>query len=134
MTVAGERSGAFDPNAFFDVMQNLLITGLVTDQEQPQAVVPHHRQEVARHVGLGIARPSDAEPAECLGKRGSSRRIVGERIVVKEELAYVRKRPPRPGNLVHHMSDAAGAVTVTSYSLWPQTKCAARFAATTGVD
>ncbi len=42
-------------NAFLDVDQNLIVSGLIPDQEKAQAVVFHDFERLARHVGLGIA-------------------------------------------------------------------------------
>jgi hypothetical protein len=64
VTILGEALGHLDPHAFLDVVQDLLVAGLVADEEQAQAVIPQHLQGLARHVGLGVARPSDAELAE----------------------------------------------------------------------
>ena len=77
---------------------------LVTDQQQPQAVVLHHLQRLARHVGLGVARPGDAELAELLGQLLDARQVVGQRVIVEEELLHLREGLLRP---FHFVDDVA---------------------------
>src|SRR5262249_59053016 len=119
VAILGEAWGDVDAYAFLDVVQDLLIAGLIADEQEPQAVVAHHAQRVARHVRLGIARPSDAEPAEPARDRLRSAQIVGERIVVEEELLDVGESPLRPGDLLDDVADAARAIAVAANGLRP---------------
>ena len=41
VTVFGELARSLDSGAFFDVLQNLLVAGLVTDNQQPAARFLH---------------------------------------------------------------------------------------------
>ena len=67
VAVLGELLGDLDAHALLDVVQDLLVAGLVADQQQAQAAFLEHLQRLARHVGLGVARPGDAELAELPG-------------------------------------------------------------------
>ena len=119
---------------FLDIVQNLLIAALVSDQQQAQAVVAHDLERVARHVGLGVAGPDNAELAELARDRLAARAIVGEGVVVEEEFLDLRKRRFRPADLVDDMADAARAVAMAAHRLRPQAEGAARFAAAAGVE
>src|SRR5438552_2758171 len=55
MAILGEAFGDVDQHALLDVMQDLLIARLITDQEQAQTVVLKYLQRSARNIGLGIA-------------------------------------------------------------------------------
>ena len=80
-----------DPHALLDVVQDLLVAAFVADQQQPQPVVPQHLQRLARHIRLGVARPGDAQLAQLLRDRLGARQIVGEGVVVEEELPHLRE-------------------------------------------
>ena len=73
VAVLGEAARHVDPHALLDVVQDLLIAGLVADQQQAQAIVLHHLQRLARHIGLGVARPGDAELAQLPRERLDAR-------------------------------------------------------------
>ena len=91
VAVLGEAARDVDPHALLDVVEDLLVAGFVADQQQPQAVVAQHFERRARHVGLGVARPGDAELAQLAGDRLGARPVVGEGVVVEEELLDLRK-------------------------------------------
>ena len=86
------------------------------------------------HVGLGVARPGDAELAELLGDRLGARRVVREGVVVEEEFLHLREGRLGVADLVDHVADAAGAVAMPADRLRPQAEGAARFAAAPGVE
>ena len=92
VAVLGEAPRHVDAHALPDVVQDLLIAAFVADQQQPQAVVAHDLERLARHIGLGVARPGDAELAELARDRLGARAVVGEGVVVEEELLHLRKR------------------------------------------
>ena len=69
-----------------------------------------------------------------LGQRLDARQVVGQRVVVEEELLHLRERLPGPLQLVDDVADAAHAVAVTADGLRPQAEGAARFAAAPGVE
>src|SRR5579871_4679369 len=69
VAVAGEPARDVDPHPLLDIVQDLLVAGLVADEQQPQTVVTHDFQGRARHIGFGVARPGDAEPAQFAGDR-----------------------------------------------------------------
>ena len=123
-----------DQHALLDVVQDLLVAGLVADQEQPQPVVPHDLQSRARHVGLGVAGPDDAELADLACQRLDARQVVGQRVVVEEELLDLRERLLRPCQLLDDVADAARAIAMAADGLRPQAEGAARFAAAAGVE
>ena len=106
----------------------------VADEQQPQAVVAQHLERLARHIGLGIAGPGDAELAQLPGDGLGARQVVGEGIVVEEELLHLREGLLRPGDLLDDMADAARAIAMPAHGLRPQAEGAARFAAAPGVE
>src|SRR5271165_3180140 len=126
--ILGETPGDVDPHALLHVVQDLLIAGLVAHEQQPQAAVAQDLERLARHVGLGVAGPDDAELAHFLGDRFGARQIVGERVVVEEEFLHFRKGLLRPCHLFHHMPDRAGAIAMSAHRLRPEAKGAARLA------
>src|SRR5215813_14121733 len=134
VTVLGEAPGHVDAHALLDVVQDLLIAGLVTDQQQAQPIVLEHLQGGARHVGLCVAGPDDAELADLARERLDARQVVGQRVVVEEEFLDLREGGARPGQLLDHMPDAAHAVAVAADGLRPQAEGAARFAAAAGIE
>ena len=134
VAVLGELPRHVDQHALLDVVQDLLVAGLVADDEQPAAVVGQHFEGLARHIALGVAGPDDAELADLPGQRFDARQVVGQRVVVEEHLLDLRERLHRPFQLVDDVSDAAGAVVVSAHGLRPQAEGAARFAAAPGVE
>ena len=107
---------------------------LVADQQQPQAVVAQHFERRARHVGLGVARPGDAELAELAGDRLGARAVVGEGVVVEEELLDLREPALGETDLLDHVADAAHPVAMPADGLRPQAEGAFRAAAAPGVE
>ncbi len=130
----GEALRHLDAHALLDVVQDLLVAGFVADEEKTQAVVLQNLQGLARHVGLGVARPGDAELAELAGDRLGARQIVGEGVVVEEEFLRLRKGRQAIADLVDDVADAARPVAVAADRLRPQAEGAARFAAAPGVE
>src|SRR6516162_7399100 len=61
MAVLGELPRHIDAHPFADIVKNLLVPGLVSDQQKPQPVVPHDLQGLPRDIGFGIAWPGHAE-------------------------------------------------------------------------
>src|SRR5579872_4163684 len=134
VAVAGEAARHVDAHALLDVMQDLLDAGLVTDEEQAQAIVAHHLERFALHVGLGVAGPSHAEPAELAGDGLRARRIVGKRVVVEENLLHFGKSGFSPRHLLDDVADASRAVASPADGLRPQAEGAARLAASSCVE
>src|SRR5215469_7736323 len=64
--VSGEAAGPIDSQALLDVVEYLLIPGLVADQQEPQPVVPEHLQRLARDIRLSVTGPGDAETGQAL--------------------------------------------------------------------
>ena len=91
VAVAGEALRHLDAHALLDVVQDLLVAAFVPDKQQPQPVVLQHLQRLARHVGLGVARPRHAQLAQLPRDRLGARQVVGERVVVEEELSHLRE-------------------------------------------
>ena len=129
VAILGELLGHVDQHALLDVVQDLLVAGLVADDEQPQPLSRQHLQRLARHVGLGVAGPGDAELADLLRDGLGARQVVGEGVVVEEELLDLREGLLRPVHLVDDVADAARAIAVPADGLRPQAERAARFAA-----
>jgi hypothetical protein len=122
-----------DPHALLDVVEDLLVAALIADQQKPEAVITKHLERGARHIGLGVAGPGDAELAELARDRLGARQVVGERVVVEEELLDLRKRLFRPLHFLDDMADGTGAVPMPADRLRPKAEGAARFAAPPGV-
>ena len=87
VAVLGELPRDVDQHALLDVVQDLLVAGLVADDEQPAAVVGQHFEGLARHIALGVAGPDDAELADLPGEL--LRRAAGRRSACRR-----RRRPP----------------------------------------
>src|SRR6266852_2861475 len=134
VAVLGEAAGDVDPHALLDVVEDLLVAGLVADEQEAQPVVAQNLERRARHVRLGVAGPGDAEPAEFAGDRLGARPVVGERVVVEEELLDLRKIAPGQADFLDHMGDAAVPVAVPADGLRPQAEGAFRAAAAPGVE
>ncbi|HZC16903.1 MAG TPA: NAD-dependent epimerase/dehydratase family protein, partial [Caulobacteraceae bacterium] len=75
VAILGEATGDVDQHALLDVVQDLLIAGLIADEQQPEPVVAQHLERVPRHIGLGVARPGDAELAEPAGDGLGARQV-----------------------------------------------------------
>ena len=129
VAILGEPPRDFDQHALLDVVQDFLVARFVTDQQQTQAVGFQHFERFARHVRLGVAGPGDAELAEFLRQSLDARQIVGQRVVVEEDLLDRRKGLARVFDLGDHMFDRAHAIIVAADRLRPKAERAARFAA-----
>ena len=129
-----KRARHVDAHALLDVVQDLLVARFVADQQQAQAVVLQHLQRLARHVGLGVARPGHAELAELAGDRLGARQVVGEGVVVEEELLHLREVLLGQADLLDDVADAAGPVAMAAHGLRPQAEGAARLAAAAGIE
>ena len=68
VAILGEALGDLDQQALLDVVQDLLVAGFIADQQAGEAAVLHHFQRLARHIGLGVARPDHAQLAQFLGQ------------------------------------------------------------------
>ena len=132
VAVAREPARPLDADALLDVLQDLLVAGLVADQEQAEAVVLEDLQRLA--VDVGVGRPGDAELPEPPRDRLRARRVVGEGVVVEEELLHLREEPASVRDLVDHVLDRARAVAVAAARLRPEAEGALRAAAATGVE
>src|SRR5208282_3666714 len=118
-----------DAHALLDVVENLLIARFVADKEQAQSVLAQDLERLVGHVRLGVARPGDAEPAQSAGDLLRAEAVVGEGVVVEEELLHLRKMAFGVGDLVDHVSGAARAIAMAADRLGPQAEGAARLAA-----
>ena len=63
VTILGEAARELDAHALLDVVQDLLVSRFVADEQEAQAVVAQDLERFARNVRLGVARPGDAELA-----------------------------------------------------------------------
>src|SRR6202142_2981181 len=127
--ILGEPLGDIDPHALLDVVEDLLVAALIADQQEPQAIIAEHFERGARHIGLGVAGPGDAELAELSRDRLGARQVIGECVVVEEELLDLRKRRLRPFYLVDDMADGTRAVPMAADGLRPKAERAPRLAA-----
>ena len=91
MAILGEAPGDVDEHAFLDVVQDLLIAALISDEQKPQPVVLQNLKRFPRNVGLGVARPGDVELAQFARDGFGAGRIIGERVIVEEEFFDLRE-------------------------------------------
>src|SRR6266852_6033442 len=112
VAILGEAARDIDPHALLDVVEDLLVAGLVADEQEAQPVVAQNLERRARHVRLGVARPGDAELAELAGDRLGARAIVGERVIVEKEFLDLREIAAGEADLLDHMVDAADPVAM----------------------
>src|SRR5437867_12180817 len=103
-----------------DVVEDPLVAGLVADEQEAQAVLLQDLERLVRDVRLRVARPRDAEPSESARDRRGARQVIGEGVVVEEELAHLGKVALRARDLVHDVLDRARSVPVTADGLRPQ--------------
>src|SRR5712691_8929194 len=101
-------------------VEDPLVARLVADEQEAETVVFQDLERLGRHVRLRVARPRDAEPAESARDRLGTRQVVGERVVVEEELAHLREVAPRQRDLAHDVPDRARPVPVAADGLGPQ--------------
>ena len=134
MAVLHELDGPIDARALADVVEDRLVAGLEAHQQQTQAVLLHDLEGLERDVGLGVARPRDAELAEATGDRLGARPVVGERIVVEEELAHLRKQRLGVRHLRDHVVDTARAVDMAGDGLRPEAETQLAAAAAAGIQ
>ena len=106
VAILGEPLGDIDPHALLDVVQDLLVAALVADQQESEAVIAKRLERCARHIGLGVARPDDAELAKFSRDRLGAWQVVGECVVVEEEFLDLWKRRLRPLHFLDDMADA----------------------------
>src|SRR5262245_14778737 len=132
--VLGEPFCYINSHPLLDIVKNLLIARFIADDQQPQAIVLQYIQGRARHISLGVARPDNPELADFTCELLNTRQVVGQRIVVEEELFYLRKGLLRPGQFLDHVPNTAGTIIVAADCLWPKAKRATRFASTAGVE
>ena len=85
---------------------------------------------------LALALHDQTTPslAELPGDVFGSRRVVGEGVVVEEELLDLREGGLGPADFLDHVADAAGSVAVAAHGLRPEAEGAARFAAPPGIE
>src|SRR5262249_31788656 len=134
VAIASEATRELDPHALLDIEQDLLIAGLVTDQQQPQTVVLHHLERLARHVGLGVAGPGDPELAELAGQSFDARYVIGQRVIVEEDLPHLWEGLLGPFHLGNDILDRAHTIAMPADRLRPQAEGAARLAATARIE
>ena len=135
VAVLGEASRDVDAHALLDVVQDLLVAGFVADQQQPQPVV-RSTFSVSRGT-LALALHDQVTPSlpSSRGDRLGARPVVGEGVVVEEELLHLREGAFAPRSISSMTCPtAAGAVAVAADGLRPQAEGAARFAAAAGVE
>ena len=131
--ILGEALGDVDQQALLDVVQDLLIAGFVADQQQTKAIVLHHFQRLARHVGFGIARPGDAELAQLLRQLFHAGRLSVSVSSSKKISFTCGKLSFTYFTSSTTCSIEREAIFVSADGLGPQAEGAARFAAAAGV-
>src|SRR4029450_13588253 len=68
-SIAGEFASDVEADSLLHPVQDLLVTRLVADQQEPEAVVTQDPQGRLRHVRLRVAGPRAAQPPEPAGGR-----------------------------------------------------------------
>ncbi len=134
VAVAREAARDVDEHALLDVVQDLLVAALVADEQQSQAVALHDLERAARHVRLRVARPRDAELAELDGERLDARQVVGQRVVVEEDLLDLGHLALHVLHFLDDVRDRTRAVVVSADRLRPQAERASALAAAARVE
>ena len=129
-----ELAGDVQANALLHVVQDLLVAGLVSHEQQAEPVVLHDLQRLVRNVGFGVAGPRHAELAQTPRERLDARQIVGQRVVVEKVLAHQGEVPHGKRDLVGDVPDAARAIPMSPDRLRPQTERAFRPAAPSRIE
>ena len=129
VAVLREAPRRVDPGALADVVQDLLAAGLVSDEEQPQPVLPHDLAATRR--GRSPSRCTTTSRRACRGARRSlrAREVVREGVVVEEVLLDLREEAVRAPDLLGHVFRRARAVAVAADRLGPEAERAPRAAA-----
>ena len=119
-----ENSRDVDAHALLDVDQNLIVPGFVTHQKQPESVVLHDFERLARDVGLRVARPVQSQLAQAARNFFRARQVIRECVVIKKEFAHLRKIFLRQSHFRGDIFRTARAVTMSAERLRPQAECA----------
>src|ERR1700730_3433529 len=91
VAVLDEVAGTLDGGAFFDVLQDLWVTGLETDNEEAATCVLHGLEGVAVGGNARSAGPGNAERLQLLAELDGANFLDIEGVVVEEELLDVRE-------------------------------------------
>src|SRR5262249_33103453 len=134
LRVAGEALGIVDPDALFHVVQDLLISRLVSDEQQAETVVLEDPQRLVGNIRLGIAGPRHPKLSQSARDGFSSRPIVGERVIVEEVLLDLGKVSAGHADLFDDVLDRPGPIPVTADRLGPEAKRAFRAAAASRIE
>src|SRR4029434_1902340 len=85
-------------------------------------------------LSLHDALPIYGEPSETPGDGLGAGQVVGEGVVVEEELADLREHLGGQGHLLGHVLGSARALALAAHRLGPEAECALRAAAPPGVE
>src|SRR5262249_5776308 len=134
LAVAREATRHIEPHSLLDVVEDLLVARLVAHEEQAQAVVLEHLERRVRHVGLGVDGPRDTQPAEGARDGLCSRQVVGEGVVVEEELLDLGEEALGQRHLLGDVPHAPRAIALSAHRLRPQAERALRAASAPRVE
>ena len=138
VAVLGEAPIAGDLHSLADVVQDVLNARLEAHRDEPQPVLLEHPERLVGHVALGVAAPGHPplgqhradQPREALDVG----RVVGEGVVVEEELLELGEVVEALAHLRGHVLGAANAEAMPLDGLRPQAEGAAREAAAARVE
>ena len=134
LRVPRELPGDVEAHALLDVVQDPLIPGLVADQQEAKAVVLQDLERPPRHVRLRVARPGHTQAAQAASDLLGPRKVVGERVIVEEELAHLGEVALGPGDLGLDARRASHPVPMAADRLRPQAEGALGSAAPPRVE
>jgi len=104
-------------HAFLDVEEDLLIAGLIADQQQTQAIVLHDSRVLRGTLALALHDQVTAELAQLLRERFDTRQVVGQRVIVEKEFLHLPGRRLSPFISATTSSTEAHAITMAA-TVW----------------
>src|SRR5579883_1420236 len=126
--IAGEFACDVDAGSLLDVIQDLLNAGFVADEQQPQAIVTKDLQSFTRNIRFSVARPDYSETAQALCDFLGAREIIGESVIIKEKLSYLREVFLGSSHFGFDAVGATHAIAMSTQGLRPKTESAFRTA------
>src|SRR4051812_30429517 len=126
VAVLREAPGHVDGGALLDVLENLLVAGFVTDNQQAAARFFHRLQRVVISGDARRAGPRELQRLELLAQLNGALFAVVEGVVVEEDFFKAREILERIPALIHDVVCGAKAPAMSRMRLRPETERAHR--------
>src|SRR5262245_1811161 len=120
-------------HTFLDVLENLLITAFVADQEQPESAIFQELDSVRFKICAAVTAPGQTKWSELCSDFARARQVCREGVIVAEEVLHLREEAREVSHLVRDILSRANTVLVSADCLRPQTERALRRATAAGV-